>query len=175
MTISNFWDNQNRNLENVRNPSKRSFSGKILLLQGLKSVNGNVLKISLSFCLCVYNIESILPSNISVESHNKNSLDVFELVKGNPCLLTYFMLLVFFYNSWKLWFSDVFRGYTKRPIAYNGLIGVIWMRKYVSNHFFPSTYGDVTIYGKKHQGDVTWQNGRQWFIVIEVPYKRQFQ
>ena len=156
------------------NLSKRSFSGKILLLQGLKSVNGNMSKISLSFCLCVYNIESILPSNISVGSHNKNSLDVFELVKGNPYLLTYFMLLVFFYNPWKLWFSDVFRGYTKRPIAYNGLIGVIWMQKYVSKNF-SSIYGGVTIYGKEQQGDMTWQNGRQWFIVIEVPYKRQFQ
>ena len=151
------------------------FLGRYCFYKGSNQSMEICRKFPLAFVF-VYTILKVFffPSNISVESHNKNSLDVFELVKGNPYLLTYFMLLVFFYNPWKWWFSDVFRGYTKRPIAYNGLIGVIWMQKYVSNHFLSSIYGGVTIYGKEHQGDVTWQNGRQWFIVIEVPYKRPF-
>ena len=42
------------------------------------------------------------------------------------CILTHLMLLVSFYTHWKtsknLWFSDVFRGYRKWPVAWTGII-----------------------------------------------------
>ena len=44
--------------------------------------------------------------------------------------LTHFMPLVAFYIPWKhkkvFWFSNVFKGYTKRPVEGNGLIKVVF-------------------------------------------------
>ena len=36
-------------------------------------------------------------------------------------ILTHFMPLISFYTPWKHQLSDVFRGYRKRPVAWNGL------------------------------------------------------
>ena len=48
--------------------------------------------------------------------------------------LTHFMPLVFFLyplkTSENLWLSDVFRGYRKRPVAWNGLILLFFTYKY---------------------------------------------
>ena len=45
-------------------------------------------------------------------------------MKRSFILSTHFMPMVFFHTPWKhkkLWFSDVFRGYRKRPVAWNRL------------------------------------------------------
>ena len=36
--------------------------------------------------------------------------------------LTHFMPLVYFNTPWNLWFSNVLKGYQKKPVAWNGLI-----------------------------------------------------
>ena len=55
-------------------------------------------------------------------------LIVFEGFSGTSWTLIHFMLLVSFYTPWNFWcfliswFSDVFRGYRKRLVAWNELI-----------------------------------------------------
>ena len=49
---------------------------------------------------------------------------------GLTLSLTHFMPLGFFYT---LWFSDVFRGYRKKPVAWNGLIAPNVDGEYLTN------------------------------------------